>query len=119
MKILLVEDNPDDAWLMLRYLAIIDRAAYHVSTLAEALAYVLQSPPDLVLLDLGLPDSAGADTYLKMRQATSAKIVVVSGWVTDDLIAQAIIAGVSHYVGKDQMTADLLLRIISEATGGE
>ena len=68
MKILLVEDNPGDARLIREMLADAGGQGFAiewVSRLADGLERLGRGEIDLVLLDLGLPDSQGLDTFIK------------------------------------------------------
>jgi len=65
LKVLLVEDNPGDAWLLRD---LLNRAGarnfqiVHVETLKAALEQMRESEPDIILLDLSLPDAHGQET---------------------------------------------------------
>ena len=67
-RILLVEDNPGDARLIREMLAeaeVQDFTVEWVTRLADGLERLDQDQIDLVLLDLGLPDSRGLDTFIR------------------------------------------------------
>jgi DNA-binding response OmpR family regulator len=68
-KILLIEDNPDDAELVKRRLSRSTSAKFVVSSvrsLREGMEQIESNPPDLILSDLGLPDSHGLDTVTRI-----------------------------------------------------
>lgn len=73
-----------------------------VGTLEEALARLLQHPaPDVVVLDLNLPDVNGLDGIVRMRQAApETPIIVVSSIDERRVVRGALIAGVSAFVPK-------------------
>jgi CheY-like chemotaxis protein len=83
LRALIVEDNPADVDLVLE--ALPDTGAMHVDSesvprLSDALVRLAKGGIDLVLTDLGLPDSQGLATYQMLRQATpDLPIIVLTG----------------------------------------
>ncbi|RPJ67751.1 MAG: response regulator, partial [Alphaproteobacteria bacterium] len=74
VKILLFEDNPGDAGLideMLEEFASFPYELKNVETLNEGLNLLKESPFDVILSDLGLPDSDGIDTFLEIHARNS------------------------------------------------
>src|SRR5215813_10422871 len=108
-NILVVDDEPG----MLRYLkTLLEVDSYHVSTAtsgAEALACVQRGPaPDVVLLDLLMPDLDGLQTLERLRQARSGLKVVMLSCVSDTRkVAQAIRLGAHDYLTKPFQKAEL------------
>ena len=86
VRILVVEDNPADTDLIREALPETGPVSFRIESvarLAEALARMASKGIDLVLLDLGLPDSHGLQTLQKLRQAApDIPVVVLTG--TDD-----------------------------------
>jgi signal transduction histidine kinase len=120
MEILLIEDNAGDALLIRTMLGDIDAA--HVIRWTDRLSKGLQelaaSPPDLVLLDLELPDSSGLETVDEARAATHRiPIIVLTGHQDHELAAEAMRRGVQDYLAKGRFDADLLERSIRYAIG--
>ena len=117
---LLVEDYPPDAELIT---AILPRLlpppppkVEHEWTLQSALTFLATHAVDLVILDLGLPDSTSpAMTLRTMRERfPDVRIVILSGHTADAIVDEAIVAGVP-FIGKDELqTADLLARTIAK-----
>ncbi len=101
---LIIDDHP----LFCEALSMTLRAALDVgeiataSTLAEGLARLQEKPaPDVVLLDLKLPDVDGLDGLVRLKKtAAGVPVVVVSALSDDRLIASAIRAGASGFVPK-------------------
>ena len=116
LKILLIEDNPDDVDLLRRNLARLPLARVEIETcrlLADALKRLgkKKAKIDAILLDLGLPDSEGLDTFFKVhQQAPQTPIVVLS--VEDDagLAVQAVREGAQDYLVRGQADSEVLWR---------
>jgi phosphoserine phosphatase RsbU/P len=102
-QILLIEDNPGDADLIrLRLVeANSDIEVRSVDRLSAGLASIEEKRPSLVLLDLNLPDSNGAETFRRvLNKAPGVPIVVLSGNENEDLAAKALHQGVQDYLVK-------------------
>ncbi len=118
-KILLVEDNPGDARLIELMLASAgDQIEIEwVSTLTDGLKYLQQGDFDLVLLDLGLPESQGLDTFLTAYScAPQIPFVVLSGLDDANLGLKAVQQGAQDYLTKGRVDGEMLLRSIRYAT---
>jgi len=114
IKVLLVEDNLGDARLLYEGLAEALPEQFqmtHARRLSEALEYLWQETCDVVLLDLGLPDSHGLDTLVVMRaQAPGVPIVVLTGFQDEALAVEALKRGAQDYLVKGQVDSKLLGR---------
>ncbi|MEO3777524.1 response regulator [Micromonospora sp. B11E3] len=110
-RILVVDDEPQ----ILRALRINLRArGYDVdvaATGAAALKAAAGHPPDLVVLDLGLPDLDGVDVIRGLRGWTTVPIIVLSGRAGSDDKVTALDAGADDYVTKPFGIDELLARI--------
>ncbi len=119
MRILLVEDNPRDVRLLKEHLAkagTLQVQVTPVDRLATALKLVRDQNPDVVLLDLSLPDSQGLATLARMHAAANGvPIVVLTGLEDEALGLQSIQAGAQDYLVKEQVTGPLLLRVLRYA----
>ena len=120
LKILLVEDNPGDARLIREMLAEAGNDLFTLewsSTLAAGLDRLSRSEIDLVLLDLGLPDSLGLDTFIKAyAHAPEVPFVVLSGLSDETLALTAVRQGAQDYLFKHETDSNQLLRAIRYAT---
>ncbi len=117
LRVLLIEDNTDDALLLRHCLAKIPEQIeiHHCERLAEALEYLAngQADIDAVLMDLGLPDSKGIDTFNRVRgQAPRIPVVILSGMDDEQLAIQAVRAGAQDYLVKGEANAQLLVRAL-------
>ena len=110
-RILVVDDDP----ALLRALAINLRARHiDVDTAtdgATALRHAAGNPPDLVVLDLGLPDLDGVEVVAGLRGWTSVPIVVLSARDSQWAKVDALDAGADDYVTKPFGMDELLARI--------
>ena len=118
--VLLVEDNDGDARLIELGLAEERRdgvrpfALHRADRLAAALERVRAGGVDVVLLDLNLPDSAGYDTFLRVRAAVpDVPVVVLSGLADEELGARAVREGAQDYLVKGQSPGPVLARSIA------
>ena len=119
ISILLVEDNSGDKRLISEMLAEANNAAFDVKyadRLEAAIGYLGQNEADVILLDLGLPDSQGLETLRKTyAQVSETPIVVLTG-LNDEMIGvQAVNEGAQDYLIKGQVDAHLLSRTIRYA----
>jgi two-component system KDP operon response regulator KdpE len=114
-RVLVVDDEPQ----ILRALRINLRARqYEVHTAAsasEALMVAAKFPPDLVLLDLGLPDMDGMNVIEGLRGWTKAPIIVLSGRADSTDKVAALDAGADDYVTKPFGVDELLARMRAAA----
>jgi two-component system KDP operon response regulator KdpE len=110
-RVLVVDDEPQ----ILRTLRINLRArSYEVDTAtdgAAALRAAVDHHPDLVVLDLGLPDMQGVDVIRSLRSWTSVPIIVLSGRAGSADKVDALDAGADDYVTKPFGVDELLARI--------
>lgn len=119
INVLLVEDSPTDALLLREALAGEDSVQFrtaHVERLAEALKYLQEQQFDLILLDLGLPDSQGLDTFSRVHDhAPQVPIVVLTGLDDDTLALRAVQEGAQDFLTKGRFDRYWLVRNIRYA----
>jgi signal transduction histidine kinase len=116
--VLLIEDNPGDADLVRLRLVESNSEVYVncVPRLCDALACLDAETPALVLLDLNLPDSHGADTFRRiMQKAPNVPVVILSGQDDEALAIKAVHMGVQDYLVKGDITSKQLERAIRYA----
>jgi two-component system, OmpR family, KDP operon response regulator KdpE len=120
-RVLLVDDDP----ALVRALAINLRArAYNVQTAntgAAALKVAASYPPDIVVLDLGLPDMDGSQVIEGLRGWTQAPILILSARDAQPAKVAALDAGADDYIvkpfGMDELIARLRAAVRRAATG--
>ncbi|MBG6068232.1 response regulator [Micromonospora ureilytica] len=119
-RILVVDDEPQ----ILRALRINLRARRYDVDVAETGAAALKAaashPPDLVVLDLGLPDIDGVEVIRGLRGWTTVPIIVLSGRAGSEDKVAALDAGADDYVTKPFGVEELLARIraVTRRLGG-
>ena len=88
-----------------------------VSRLADGLEKLGQDQIDVVLLDLGLPDSQGLETFIKAHdEPPQVPFLILTGLADETLALTAVRKGAQDYLFKDETHPDLLLRAIRYAT---
>ena len=107
-SVLVVEDDPGIATQLVRGLSRNGYAVDHVTTGGDALS---RADPDVVLLDLGLPDGDGVDICRRIRQRSGVAIIVVTARGEEPERVLALDAGADDYMVKPFGLAELLARI--------
>ncbi|ROT33251.1 response regulator transcription factor [Micromonospora sp. HM5-17] len=111
--VLLVEDDHVVRGAMLRSLADRGHAVHAVGTALDALRRVAAQTPDLVVLDLGLPDLDGADALRMLRGITDVPIIIATARDDEQSIVRLLRAGADDYMVKPFTGAHLDARITS------
>jgi DNA-binding response OmpR family regulator len=111
--VLIVEDDLVVRGAMLRSLTDRGHAVDAVGTALEGLRRVAAAPPDLVVLDLGLPDLDGADALRMLRGITDVPIIIATARDDEPGIVRLLQAGADDYMVKPFTAAHLDARIMS------
>jgi two-component system KDP operon response regulator KdpE len=110
-RVLVVDDEPQ----LVRALTINLRARHYevrgAASGTEALAAAAAQPPDLVILDLGLPDISGVEVLRRLRTASQVPVIVLSARVGSDDKVEALDLGADDYVTKPFGMDELLARV--------
>jgi signal transduction histidine kinase len=117
-RVLLIEDNPGDADLVRLRLVesnpLVDVSC--VNRLADGIASLKEQAPALILLDLNLPDSHGAETFRKvLEKAPDVPVVILSGQDDQALAVKALHQGAQDYLVKGGVTSAQLDRAMRYA----
>ena len=99
-QLLLVEDDAAIRGSLIRVLAEHGHAVTSTASAMTALRHVLETPPDLVLLDLGLPDLGGYEALKMLRAVSAVPVVVVTAHDDESEIIRVLDAGADDYVIK-------------------
>ncbi len=111
LRVLVVEDDREIRTLIQGALGLEGYEVQTAVTLAEAQALVRHSPPDVIVLDLGLPDGEGVELVRAVRRHASVPIVVVSARHQEAQKIALLDAGADDYLTKPFGVAELLARL--------
>ena len=109
--VLVIEDEPRTAEVLLELLRHLGYHSVGAATGAEGLKKAAESRPDLVVLDLGLPDVAGLDVIREIRSFSETPILVVSGSSQSRRKADALDAGADDFLDKPFDAGELRARL--------
>jgi len=117
--VLLIEDNEDAMWLVKYAIEDYGRGRYRLawaSSLIDGLEQMSRSAIDIILLDLGLPETSGAESYAWIRQiAPKTPVVVLTSDERQETEFAVTASGAEGYLIKDQVSGSLLLETIRTA----
>jgi len=121
INILVVEDNIGDFDLIEAYLEDAEDVTcqlFHAPSLSDAKLVLLEKDIDLILLDMGLPDSSGLEGLKALKESglTTAAVVMLTGMNDDKLGMDAVQFGAQDYLIKNTLDAKKLNRTIRYAT---
>jgi DNA-binding response OmpR family regulator len=110
-QLLLVEDDAAIRGALVRVLSERGHAVTSTPSGLAALQHVTGSPPDLVLLDLGLPDLSGYQALRMLRAVSSVPVLVITAQDDEKEIIRVLDAGADDYVVKPFGTGQIEARI--------
>lgn len=110
-ELLIVEDDPQIRKFLRATLAVEQYRFQEAETAAEGIAQASARQPDLILLDLGLPDLDGVVVTGRLRKLSDAAIIILSVRDTQSDKIAALDAGADDYLTKPCRLGDLLERI--------
>lgn len=110
-KVLIVDDEPHIRRLIQAALARADYAAVEAATARETLEQLRRERPDVVLLDLGLPDRDGLELVPLIKQQSDATLIIVSAREATEEKVAALDLGADDYLTKPFDTDELLARL--------
>ncbi len=119
IKVLMIEDSPGDIRLIREMFKEVGISLFELETascLKEGLEKIKETLYDVILLDLGLPDSRGLETFIKVNvQKQEVPIIVLTGLADETLALDAIKRGAQDYLVKEQLNTGRLATSISYA----
>jgi DNA-binding response OmpR family regulator len=112
VKLLLIEDDPGTIEVIRVCLEIYRPEINLVNTTMglSGIEIAKEEKPDLIMLDLGLPDISGIETLEKLREVTDAPILISSAR-TEQQIQKAMTLGANDYITKPFTPTDLMDKI--------
>mgnify|MGYP005817459935 CR=1 FL=1 len=108
--VLVIEDEPDTVTLLKHILRSAGFNVMGALSGSEALKKIAELKPDLIMLDLMMPDMDGWETYRYMRQMTDTPVMVISAVGNKEEIVKALKMGVDDYVTKPFFNAEVVAR---------
>lgn len=110
-KILIVDDEPEIRRFLRASFKLYHHEIIEAETGNEALDQVDQQKPDLVILDLGLPDIDGVEVTRQIREGSSVPIIILSVRNSENDKIEALDAGADDYLTKPFSMGELLARV--------
>jgi two-component system response regulator PrrA len=110
-QVLIIEDDPRIRPLLMASLGELGYAVASASTGMSGLSMAVDTRPDLVILDLGLPDVDGTQVLAMLRAVSDVPVIVASARDDDPSLIGCLDAGADDYVVKPYTTAQLEARI--------
>ena len=117
-KILIIDDHPDVRRVLTITLRHLGYETFEASDASAGIKMSLMENPDLIVMDLSLPDSSGLETAKRIKensQTSHIPIVACSGWKSDEILAQAAEAGIAEFLAKP-ISPELLATVIEKLT---
>lgn len=112
-EILVIDDEVQIRKLLEITLQSNDFTVKEAATAKEGLTMAANHPPDLIILDLGLPDDSGHTVLKKLREWYTRSIIILSVQNSEEDIVKALDNGANDYLVKPFRTGELLARIRS------
>jgi len=112
-QILIIDDEAQIRKLLQITLQSNDYQVTEASTAKDGLVTAANHPPDLVLLDLGLPDEDGHSVLKQLREWYTKPVIIISVQNNEEDIVKALDNGANDYLVKPFRTGELLARIRS------
>jgi len=117
-KILIIDDHPDIRRVLTITLGHLGYQTCEASDASAGIRMSLLENPDLIVMDLSLPDSSGLETAKRIKansRTSQIPIVACSGWNSDEIVTQAVEAGIVEFLAKP-ISPELLAEVIEKLT---
>ena len=112
-EILIIDDEEQIRKLLEITLRSNNYTVTQAATAKEGIIMASNHPPELIILDLGLPDKDGLDVLQELRQWHTNPIIILSVQNSEEIIVKALDKGANDYLSKPWRTGELLARIRS------
>jgi two-component system KDP operon response regulator KdpE len=110
-KVLVIEDDADIRGLIIKVIKGMDLVASEAQTINDGTHIAAKEKPDLIILDLGLPDGDGISFINNYRSWSTNPILVLSARIQEHEKVKALDAGADDYLTKPFGTAELMARM--------
>lgn len=112
-EILIIDDEPQIRKLLRITLESNDYKVFHATTGKEGIIAAANHPPQLILLDIGLPDQSGHEVLVQLREWYNKPVIILSVNDSEVDIVSALDSGATDYITKPFRSGELLARIRS------
>lgn len=112
-EILIIDDEPQIRKLLVITLESHDYKVFQAETGNQGIIMAANHPPELILLDIGLPDKSGHEVLRELRTWYNKSIIILSVQNNESDIVSALDHGATDYLVKPFRTSELLARIRS------
>lgn len=109
--VLVIEDEPEIRRFVRRALATEDMQVHEAATMQRGLVEAGNRRPDLVIVDLGLPDGDGIDLVRELRTWTQVPVLILSARGEEERKIAALDAGADDYLTKPFSVGEMLARV--------
>lgn len=119
-KILIVEDNKDSSEILSQFITKLGHQAIKAKNSKEGIALAEAERPDLIFMDLDLPDVDGVKTTTMLRQnpqTSSIPVVALTAWIAELWREKALRVGIATYLLKP-ISPQTLKETINQYTNG-
>lgn len=110
-RVVLIEDDVDIRRLVAGSLAAEGHDVDSAATAMEGLDLAVKSAPDLVLIDLGLPDLDGTELLRMLRAVSQVPVIIITARGADEVVVRTLDAGADDYLTKPFSVAQLQARV--------
>ena len=117
-KILIIEDHPNVRRVLTLTLGHLGYETLQAADGCTGITMSVTENPDLILMDISLPDSNGFETARKIREnpkTNQIPIVACSGWNREEIITQGLAAGIVEFLAKP-VSPEKLVEVIKRLT---
>jgi two-component system, OmpR family, KDP operon response regulator KdpE len=111
VEVLIIDDEEPIRKLLEITLRADNYLVTEAATAKEGMIMASNHPPDVVLLDLGLPDKSGLIVLKELRQWFTNPVIILSVQSSEEIIVEALDSGANDYLTKPFRTGELLARI--------
>ncbi|HUY89389.1 MAG TPA: response regulator [Pirellulales bacterium] len=118
LRVLVVEDYPDIAEIWCKWIGLAGHQAEVCWTGSQALEIAAAFRPDLVILDIGLPDIDGWEVAVAMRKEpllAGTKILAISAYQSDEDKLRSQASGIDAHIGKPACKEDFVKALVQMA----
>lgn len=109
--ILVVDDDPGICLVVRRNLEALGFVVHVMDHGSGVIDEVLRTRPDIVLLDLALPDASGLDVLAHLREVSDVQVIVLSALTDEQTVVDALGGGADDYLAKPFRIAELQMRV--------